>query len=373
MIPALLQNGQEGSPGWASMRVLAAMCLLSFLSLSGCINGGFGPGGHTTVPTVSLPASHGVAAGTPSGHAGPQVDTGQVAISHQGFRWYARQTVTVQNSLNGADRVALSLAAFNGFITVDGTTGSGYKGTVKLEGSGDSEQAARDALASMELRTPDIQQGTSLTFGLHVLTVTDDLPTNSGRGASIGLETPRGPVYNLGVGTSNGPIGLHGLRGETLVADTSNGPIDVGDVTALDLTLDTSNGPITANEFTTARGTFDTSNGPIDVKGTADDLTLDTSNGPIDATLRPARSGQYTLDSSNGQILLKLKGDASTGFDAAASTSNGAVSISLTGGESVGTQEDTDAHVRTAGYVGKAIKTRVVADSSNSDVRISQE
>jgi DUF4097 and DUF4098 domain-containing protein YvlB len=354
------------------MRALLGLCVLSLLALPGCIQGDFASGPHTTVPTVQLPAQHGVSVGTPSEHAGPQVNAGNIAVSHQGTRWYARQTILVQNAFSGADRVAVSLAAFNGGIKVDGTTDSGYKGTVKLEGSGDSEQAAREALASMELRTPDVLQGTSLTFGLHVLTLTDDLPYDSGRGASIDLKTPRGPIYNLAADTSNGPITLQGLRGESLVADTSNGPIDVSDVQAAELDLDTSNGPITAKGFAATEGTFDTSNGPIDAEGTADDLTLDTSNGPIDATLRPAASGHYTLDSSNGQILLKLKGGADTGFDATASTSNGRATVSLTGGEDVGIQEDTDAHARSAGYSGKAIQTRVQADSSNADVRVTQ-
>lgn len=355
------------------MRLLLALCVLSLLALPGCIGGSFGAGGSTRIPEVSVPTGHGVAAGTASGHGAPQVDAGTLKVTHEGYRWYARQTIVVQNGFSGADRAALSLAAFNGGLSVTGTTDGGYKGTVRLEANGNSEQDARDAFASMELRTPDSLQGASLTFGLHVVTTTNAIPNNSGRGATIDLEIPRGPVYNLGADTSNGPITVHGLRAETVAVDTSNGPISVADVTADELNLDTSNGPITAKPFATGKGVFDTSNGPIDVQGTADDLTLDTSNGPIDARLQPAHSGHYGLDSSNGQILLKLKGDASTGFDATASTSNGQATISLLGGEPVGHQEDTDAHVRTAGYDGKAVRTSIGADTSNSDLRITQE
>ncbi|MEA3202724.1 MAG: hypothetical protein QOI63_390, partial [Thermoplasmata archaeon] len=197
-------------------------------------------------------------------------------------------------------------------------------------------------------------------------------PSQAGRGADIDLQLPRGPLYNLAAATSNGPVTLDGLTGETLVADTSNSGVTLTDLAADTVTADTSNGPIKAKGLHAGTARLDTSNSGIDADGTVGSATLDTSNGPIDATLRPAASGRFTLDTSNSLIRLALKGDGQTGFDATADTSNGRASIALAGGEAVGSQEPTSAHVRTTGYAGKAIRTEVRADTSNSDVTVTQ-
>jgi hypothetical protein len=347
---------------------LAPLLLLACLLLSGCTQGF-----DTSIPEVSPPGSHGSPAGSPSGHGAPQVDRGQVTASREGSRWKATQVIEVRNGFGGADRAAASLASLNGAITVKGTDASGYHGTVTLQGTGTSEQMARDALATLQLQTPDTLEGGSLSFGLHVVATTQTLPSQAGRGGSIDLETPRGPLYNLGADTSNGGVRIEGLRGDSLTADTSNGDITLTDVAGSRVVADTSNGAIKARGFAATDATLDTSNGGIDVDGTADTIVLDTSNGAIDATLRPTATGHYTLDSSNGQVILKLKGDAQNGFDARASTSNGRATITLAGGEQVGSQEPEEAHVRTAGFPGRAIQTTVVVDTSNSDIRVSQE
>jgi hypothetical protein len=350
------------------MRALPLLAIL--LLLSGCAGsfGGLGDG-QADIPQVDAPGSHGLPAGSASGHGAPQVSKGQVAVKLDGNRWRATQVVDVRNGFGGADRAALSLASFNGAIEVTGTGADGYRGTVTLSGSGPTEQAAREALATLELRTPDSLGGDTLVFGLHVIG-TGTLPAQSGRGGSITLETPRGPHYNLGADTSNGAIRVTGLTGERVVGDTSNGDATLTDVVAKSVVVDTSNGGIKARGLSVEEAAFDTSNGPIDVDATADTVTFDTSNGPIEATLRPAATGHYTLDSSNGQVTLKLPGDGGHGYDATASTSNGKATVTLPGGEPVGDQDPNEAHARTAGFSGKSIRTTIVADSSNSDVRV---
>jgi hypothetical protein len=347
---------------------IAALLLVPALLLSGCTQNLLG----TDIPQVPLPGAHGSPAGTPSGHGAPQVDRGQVAVSREGSHWRATQVIEVSNGFGGADRAAASLASLNGGIDVQGTDGNGYHGTVTLHGTGTSEQMARDALATLELRTPDSLDGTSLSFGLQVVATTTSLPSEAGRGGSIDLETPRGPLYSLGADTSNGGIHLKGLRGDRLSGDTSNGDVTLTDIASNHVGMDTSNGGIKANGFAATDATLATSNGGIDIDGAADTITLDTSNGPIDAKLQPTATGHYTLDSSNGQITLKLKGDGQTGFDATASTSNGRASITLAGGEAVGSQDTDAVHVRTAGFSGKAVQATIVADTSNADIHITQ-
>lgn len=136
----------------------------------------------------------------------------------------------------------------------------------------------------------------------------------------------------------------------------------------LDVTADSSNGAITLTGLRTSRIEADTSNGAILLHAEVKDVTADTSNGAIEAVLRPTASGTLQFDTSNGQIQLALVEDAAHGYDLAADTSNGRVTIELRDGDL--DQDKTSATFRTSGYETRRIQTKVALDTSNGAIHV---
>lgn len=105
-------------------------------------------------------------------------------------------------------------------------------------------------------------------------------------------------IGDVNADTSGGSITIGNVDGD-VIADTSGGNIDVGEVTG-DVELDTSGGSIQAG-YANGRMTADTSGGNITLEGSDRLLIADTSGG----TIRVRRSGgPVEVDTSGGNIYL---------------------------------------------------------------------
>ena len=157
--------------------------------------------------------------------------------------------------------------------------------------------------------------------------------------------------------SSNGRIGLSGVRVNGTEIRTSNGPIRVGGAPGGDITAATSNGPIEVRGlegYVTAM----TSNGGITVEDSGGVLGLQTSNGPISADI-PAVRGDAAITTSNSRITLRFAGDLD--IRVVATTSNGRVTaddLPLLLTESSGT--------RMAGTLGSGGPTIAVTTSNGN-------
>ena len=136
----------------------------------------------------------------------------------------------------------------------------------------------------------------------------------------------------------------------------------------LAIAADSSNGPIAITGVSTSSIDVDTSNGAILLRADVEDVTAQTSNGAIEAFLRPTGSGTLAFETSNGQVHLGLVEDAAHGYDLAADTSNGRVSILLRDGDL--DQDKTSAAFRTNGYSERRIRSEVSIDTSNGAITV---
>lgn len=127
-----------------------------------------------------------------------------------------------------------------------------------------------------------------------------DAKNLNGMGCSLRIEVPR--AKGVTVSTSNGPITVEGMQGES-VLETSNGPVTIerheGEVT-----IETSNAPVEASGV---RGklALQTSNGPVRVALSEDSgerFSIETSNAPVEVIVPRAYNGVLGVQTSNAQI-----------------------------------------------------------------------
>jgi hypothetical protein len=290
-------------------------------------------------------------AGTARAHSSPQRDDGAVEVKSEGGQTVARRTVTISNDFGGAARSHVVLGSFNGAIVVKTSPDGGYRFTAEMHGRGQSEQEARRALDLLRLQnTDDLRAGElELSFALTAntpatLPLPVVLPDGANNGASYTLWLPPQPAHDLEAGTSNGAIVSEGLHGPRLKAGTSNGAI-------------------------ASDGGFDqvearTSNGAISLEGTFNDVDAQTSNGAIAVDLRPTRTSEVRLSTSNAAVVVDLPRDGAA-FDITADTSNGKVLLDVEDRDSV---SDDHASYRSPGWSSAEVQLTLDLDTSNASI-----
>lgn len=137
----------------------------------------------------------------------------------------------------------------------------------------------------------------------------------------------------------------------------------------LDVKADTSNGAITIGHFRATALVAHTSNGAITVAGVARNVDLDTSNGAITATLAPDSEGAWRASTSNGAITLEVEEGRSLGYDVDATTSNGRITILLDDGD-LTTDERNHKHFTTEDFASRAHRATVTLETSNGAITV---
>jgi ribosomal protein L6P/L9E len=106
-----------------------------------------------------------------------------------------------------------------------------------------------------------------------------DMKNLNGMGCSLRIEVPR--ARGVTVSTSNGPITVEGMRGES-VLETSNGPV----------TIENHDGEVA----------IETSNAPVEASGVRGKLALQTWNGPVRVSLSDDFSERFSVETSNAPV-----------------------------------------------------------------------
>lgn len=337
---------------WPALSALVAVLLL----LSGCTANLADPVSTATDPVQANPPT-GAGAGTIGSHGTPARVDGDVQVRMQGANYIARQNVTLTNDFAGASHATLSLKTVNGGVMANGGGNGGYRLTAMLEGRGNTEQQARDALASLTVVPSDSVQGTTLALGLEVrfndYTPASPLPPlpvqtgSSGRSASIIAVLPAAPSLSLDAQTSNGAIEVQGLHGSSLDLGTSNGGLGVNGAWE--------------------RANLRSSNGAISLEGTYNALDAKTSNGAIGGKITVTHTSSQNFDTSNGDIELTYAANTGVSFDATSHTSNAEASVDLPDAHD---SHDGRAHARSLNFASAPVQVTIDAGSSNGSVSV---
>jgi DUF4097 and DUF4098 domain-containing protein YvlB len=124
------------------------------------------------------------------------------------------------------------------------------------------------------------------------------------------------------VQTSNGPIDISGIEGDSISLLGSNGPITASDING-DIQASTSNGPITLNKI---NGYVETSssNGQITINGAKGVNDLSTSNGPISVEILDFQK-DIDIITSNGPITVHLNTELNANIELKTSPVSGKI------------------------------------------------
>lgn len=220
------------------------------------------------------------------------------------------ETETTTETYDPADISAVSLAAEDGAITVDGNRGDA------LEVRGHKAAPTEGSLESLSLKAD--REDDHLT----VETAQEDVSFLFGPDPKLDLEAavPEGIRVDH-VATANGDIDVRDATG-ALDADTKNGRIDVRDIDG-DAVAESTNGAVrVAGVSGDVRA--ETTNGSIDIGIEADggDLTAESTNGSITVRAPPALDAALSLSTTNGEVSLE-------GFDDADAASEDLIEATL--------------------------------------------
>jgi RNA polymerase sigma factor (sigma-70 family) len=245
----------------------------------------------------------------------------------------------------------LVVGVFNGSIEVVAKDQGTIEATVTKEGKGETDDAAKEALKSIEVKFAE-QEGTFRITARR----TDEDRKHQHTQASVALTIP--PYATVELGTSNGGVKLTNGSGSVNVK-TSNGAIMIKDHKGA-LRLDTNNGAITVSGAD-SKLDLATHNGPVQIQGNKTLVTATTSNGSIHFSGSLA-DGNNTMTTSNGAIELTLPGDAQ--FKIEADTSHGRIRSDF---------GNTDVHggkLHWDGSVGKNPAVAIKLHTSNGGITV---
>ncbi len=285
-----------------------------------------------------------------TGNRGAKIEESETSTHQKNGKWYATKTVTITNDFGGANSCDLSLGTCNGYVKAAAWDEGGYKAVAALQGNGNTKDEAMQNLNALKVVHTDKLSGGALTLWV---VVEDKSGGNwNGKSASITASVPKSPSYDVTAEATNGAIVVSGIHGGKMAADTTNGAITcTSDFDSLDI---------------------GTTNGAIECRGSFNSIELATTNAAIDVETASAASGKYSLATTNGAISLKAKNGADYGYDVSGDTTNGKVTIDISGTEPVGEQSSTSKHVRTTNYDSKSIKIKAALDTTNGAIDVGE-
>jgi hypothetical protein len=303
----------------------------------------------------------------------------------------ASEEGTFDRSLAVTGPVELEVMTGSGDITVraGSTSAVHVHGVIKASNgffSGDAEAKIR----RLESNPPILQQGNYIRIG-HI----EDPELRRGVSISYEIETPAQTQLkassgsgDLTVGAIHGPVKASSGSGDLRIsdvddelsastgsgdihADSIRGEINVstgsGDIQAMNIAgpfyLNTGSGSITLTESGGVRGSggkASTGSGSIRISGVSGPLRAGTGSGDITAQGRA--SGDWSLDTGSGTLVVRLPTDAS--FDLDAHTDSGRIithrSVTIQGTFGKGTMRGT------VGHGGPVVKLR----TGSGDIQI---
>lgn len=260
---------------------------------------------------------------------------------------YSKEEPRSYSGVATAEKLLFQVESINGQIDVSTWEKDEFsiELTVKARGATESE-------AQSNLEKVDTSIDERLVQGRLELTLTIDVPRLTWNRVSVDVTVtlPADAVVDLDVETTNGAISLARLNGGTLKFRTTNG------VLSFDKT-----------EAITIRGS--TTNGRIEGDVEAESLIVDTTNGVIELIIPSLRSGEYDLETTNGNVDIKVVPSDAVGFNLDVSTSVSTVTFDL---PNLNYDLNTARHKRaqTEGYEDKPIRISIDASTTNGSGKV---
>lgn len=137
----------------------------------------------------------------------------------------------------------------------------------------------------------------------------------------------------------------------------------------LDGLVESTNGDLDVLDLQWDALSLETTNGDLTLRGQGASADATTTNGDIELDVRTSASGDFQLETTNGEIEVVLVESRDRGYDIEGRTSNGRVTIDLQDGD-LGTDEKTHKTYRTRDYDHRAIQTKLTLRTTNGDIDV---
>jgi hypothetical protein len=267
-----------------------------------------------------------------------------------GFWFYTAHGTKTFNGQATANTIYLQIDNFNGPIRLSTWNSASYSINLTARAGGTSQTNADDKLASFN---PTLDKTT--TDNVYNLIFNYNIPITERSSYTIEVDAllPSTPMLNLNLHSSNGPITLTNIKGNTITAETSNAPL-------------------TLNNLNVSSVTAQTSNGPVDGTLQAANIIVRTTNGKIDLTIPSTMTEDIELSTSNGPIDLHVSNPTQAGYSLDTSTSNGPISLDLPNLNYTVDQKTTK-QAKTIGFNNKTIQITISAATSNGSININTD
>ncbi|MDH5441521.1 MAG: DUF4097 domain-containing protein [Candidatus Bathyarchaeota archaeon] len=271
-----------------------------------------------------------------------------LATSGMGFeeRYRAEEIRTFDGAV-AENAVSFVVANRNGAVRVSTWDRSEYTVELTIRARGLTDIEAQGIIDGLDIDLAEERVQNRLRLVLEY-----NIPTETWRRLSIEVAAnlPAEANIDLDLQSSNGGIYLSDVTGDTIKLQTSNGQLDLDRVYSKSISAITSNGRI---------------DGEIE----AESASLTSSNGEIELTIPGTISGNYGLDTSNGNIHLAVSPSDQVGYDLGLSTSNGDIDINLSDLEYT-KNERTSKEARTTGFSSRAKQITIEAETSNGNITL---
>jgi len=265
----------------------------------------------------------------------------------------AKEVLT--KSFKMGKRPRLIVALQNGAVEIAADADGSIDARVTKEAKADTQEAAQDALKSLEVNME--QEGDTVK-------ITSRMPAKEKRGthasASAVLRVP--PGTTLDAQTANGAVSLTGSTGEARI-ETSNGAIRVRDCTSA-LDLKTANGAISVTGGA-GQVKATTANGSVEIQGARAVVTAHSTNGALHFKGMLGK-GQQSFHTNNGSIVLELPADAR--FRVEAETVHGRVTSEFSIASSAGKTKN-----RLSGTTGEDASTTLKLHTQNGSITLKRQ
>ena len=241
----------------------------------------------------------------------------------------------------------LEVRNINGPVTLSTWNRPEYSINLTIKAGGFSQNDANNSLSSLN---PSLSENIVNTEERLVLQYGIQISSYSRYSISVTIHIPSNATSSLKIDSSNGHISLANLEASTLMLETSNAPIIFSNVATTTIEASTSNARI--------EGTIQ-----------ANVATFSTSNAPIALTIISQTSGEYTLQTSNAAINLKVSTSPQIGYSLNLSTSNSNININLQNLDYTLNQNNAK-KAQTVGFNTLPIQTTIIGITSNAAITV---
>ncbi|MDI9441949.1 MAG: DUF4097 family beta strand repeat-containing protein [Bacillota bacterium] len=260
--------------------------------------------------------------------------------------------------------IPIALSNFNGPICVEGWSEDGWQLIVVQRIRGRDRETLRDHLYKAEWADGEARDSFRLS-----------IPDQLDRFVSLHLMVPRHRKYEVTTVSVNGSLRLENLKGTTVELRTTNGSVSTCSVRSERVDGRISNGSCKMDGVEADVIRFRIGNGSYRVQGSAREVDCVATNGSIDLRAdQIPQTSNYTLQTVNGSITVKLPDQENVGTSVQLSTSVGRIHTSLGALENT-TDERAGGGAsfsgQTVGFAEKPVRLALSATTTSGSISVS--